>query len=691
MNGFFRFERKFVQLNYLYDIVFLTSNFPNFYLLISKSTIDQVYETARLEEVIGDFVQLKKSGSNFKGLSPFTDERTPSFMVSPVKQIWKDFSSGKGGNVVAFLMEHEHFTYPEAIKYLAKKYNIEVEETQQSQEEKAQANERESMFLVSEFAAKYFEDILWESEAGKAIGLSYFKERGFTEDTIKKFRLGYSLDQWEAFTQGALDKGYQLNYLEKTGLTIVKDGGPHAENTKRFDRFKGRVMFPIHSMSGRVLGFGGRILTSDKKAAKYLNSPESEIYHKSKVLYGIYLAKQAIAKEDNCYLVEGYTDVIQLYQRGIENVVASSGTALTPDQIRLINRLTKNITVLFDGDAAGLRASLRGIDLILEQGMNVKVCTFPEGEDPDSFAKNNDYEDVVLYLQENAKDFIQFKTSLLAEESANDPIKRADTVRDIVHSISKIPDRIKREIYIQECAQIMNISEEVLFNTLAQIGKKQVAEASKAAKRTQQAFDVVRNEPVQQKVDVQYELERKIIEMLLLYGNEQQEFEDLILKENEKGDLVLEPEQLQVKVYEKIFLDLQEDEIELTHERFRSIYYTLIEQLNEKENFSVNTFMADLDQEVVSDISSILMEEEKYTLHNWERKDIYPKEKKQGIAQLVSETILTLRCFLIKRRIEALQQDTQEIDMDNRETLEEIVNYLQLNKLLNKKLNRVLS
>ncbi len=691
MDGFFAFERKFVQLNYLYDIVFLTQNFPNFHLLISKSTIDQVYETARLEEVIGDFVQLKKSGSNFKGLSPFTDERTPSFMVSPVKQIWKDFSSGKGGNVVAFLMEHEHFTYPEAIKYLAKKYNIEVEETEQSQEEKAQANERESMFLVSEFAAKYFEDTLWESEPGKAIGLSYFKERGFTEETIKKFGLGYSLDQWEAFTQGALDKGYQLDYLEKTGLTIVKDGGLNTGDTKKFDRFKGRVMFPIHSMSGRVLGFGGRILTSDKKAAKYLNSPESEIYHKSKVLYGIYLAKQAIAKEDNCYLVEGYTDVIQLYQRGIENVVASSGTALTPDQIRLINRLTKNITVLFDGDAAGLRASLRGIDLILEQGMNVKVCTFPEGEDPDSFAKNNDYEEVLRYLRENAKDFIQFKTSLLAEESANDPIKRADTVRDIVHSISRIPDRIKREIYIQECAQIMNVSEEVLFNTLAQIGKKEMVEAGKKAKKTQQAFDVVRNEPVQQRVDVQYELERKIIEMLLLYGNEQQEFEDLILKENEKGDLVLEPEQLQVKVYEKIFLDLQEDEIELTHERFRSIYYTLIEQLNEKEDFSVNTFMADLDREVISDISSILMEEEKYTLHNWERKDIYPKEKKQGIAQLVSETILTLRCFLIKRRIEALQQDTQEINTDNRETLEEIVNYLQLNKLLNKKLNRVLS
>lgn len=659
--------------------------------MISKSTIDQVYETARLEEVIGDFVQLKKSGSNFKGLSPFTDERSPSFMVSPVKQIWKDFSSGKGGNVVAFLMEHEHFTYPEAIKYLAKKYNIEIEETEQSNEQKEEANERESMYLVSEYAQKYFTETLKKTELGKAIGLSYFKERGFTDEIIDQFGLGYCLDQWDAFTQNALDKGYQLKYLEKTGLTIVKENEGSVES-KKFDRFKGRVMFPIHSMSGRVLGFGGRILTNDKKAAKYLNSPESDIYHKSKVLYGIFHAKQAIAKEDNCYLVEGYTDVIQFYQRGIHNVVASSGTALTPDQIRLVNRLTKNITVLFDGDAAGLRASLRGIDLILEQGMNVKICTFPEGEDPDSFSKNNAYEDVISYLHDNSKDFIQFKASLLVKEAANDPIKRADTVRDIVNSISKIPDRIKREIYIQECASIMNISEAVLFNTLAQIGKKVSAEAAKKAPQEQRAFEVVKNDKKNiVKVDVQYELERKLIELLLLYGNQKQKFEDLILKENESGDLVLEPEVSEAKVYEKIYLDLQEDEIELTHEQFKNIYYKLIEGLNEKEDFAINSFMAELDQELVSEISSILMEEEKYMLHDWERKDIYPKEKGVGVAQLVSETILTLRCFLIKRRIDVLQQNTQNMEEDHREILEEIMNYLQLNKLLNKKLNRVLS
>ena len=661
--------------------------------MIGKSTIDQVYETARLEEVIGDFVQLKKSGSNFKGLSPFSDERTPSFMVSPVKQIWKDFSSGKGGNVVAFLMEHEHFTYPEAIKYLAKKYNIEVEETERTDEQKQEANERESMYLVSEYAQKYFAEMLWESELGKAIGLTYFKERGFSDDTIKKFNLGYCLDQWDGFTLAALDKGYQLKYLEKTGLTIVKEDQGDASKSRKFDRFKARVMFPIHSMSGRVLGFGGRILKNDKKAAKYLNSPESDIYHKSKVLYGIYYAKQAIAKENNCYLVEGYTDVIQFYQRGIENVVASSGTALTPEQIRLINRLTKNITVLFDGDAAGLRASLRGIDLILEQGMNVKVCTFPEGEDPDSFAKNNALEDVEHYLSEHSKDFIQFKASLLMQEAADDPIKRAETVRDIVNSIAKIPDRIQKEVYIQECAKIMTISENVLYSTLAQIEKKERLDASKKPQQAQKAFEVVKNETVVEKVDVQFELERKIIEMLLLYGDKEEAFEDLVLKENDKGDLELEPESVVAKVYEKIYLDLQEDEIELANEQFRDIYFRLIEGLNAEEEFSINGFLSELDQEMVTEVSSILMEEEKYTLHDWERKDIYPKGKNTSIAQLVSETILTLRCFLIKKRMLSLQEKTEDIqgDIDHRETLEEIMNYLNLNKLLNQKLNRVLS
>ncbi|MFD0835226.1 DNA primase [Mariniflexile aquimaris] len=652
--------------------------------MISQSSIDLVFETARVEEVIGDFVNLKKSGSNFKGLSPFSDERSPSFMVSPVKQIWKDFSSGKGGNVVAFLMEHEHFTYPEAIKYLAKKYNIEIEETEQSNEQKDQANERESLYLVSEFASSYFQKILHKTDQGRSIGLSYFKERGFTEETIKKFDLGYSLNEWQAFTDEALKQGYNIDYLEKTGLTIVKED-------KRFDRFKGRVMFPIKSMSGRVLGFGGRILINDKKAAKYVNSPESDIYHKSNVLYGIFHAKQSIAKEDNCYLVEGYTDVIQFHQTGIKNVVSSSGTALTSEQIRLINRLTKNITVLFDGDAAGLRASLRGIDLILEQGMNVKVCTFPEGEDPDSFAKQNTLEELSIYLENNAKDFIQFKASVLYEESKNDPIKKAETVREIVNSIAKIPDRIKKEIYIQECARIMDISEEVLFSTLAQINKKEFQEENKQFKSEQKAFEVIRHQQPVEKVNVQYILEKKIIEVLLLYGNKTERFEDLVLKENEQGNLVLEPVVNEAKVFEKVFLDLQEDEMEFTNANFKTLYYTIIDKLNQNPDFELKNFINSVDAEMGNEISHILMEDERYTLDNWQRMNIYPKEKMHSVAQLVSETILSLRCFLIDQKVKEFQQETLHKKIDtNRNILEEVKDYSGLKMLLSRKLNRVL-
>jgi DNA primase len=650
--------------------------------LISKSTIDQVFDTARVEEVIGDFVQLKKSGSNFKGLSPFSEERTPSFMVSPVKQIWKDFSTGKGGTSVSFLMEHEHFTYPEAIKYLARKYNIEVEETVQSDSDKEAAGERESMYLVSEFARTYYQNTLLKTDAGKAIGLSYFKERGFTDETIKSFQLGYSTDAWSGLTDTALKKGYKLKYLESTGLSIVKE-------TKQFDRFKGRVMFPIHSMSGRVLGFGGRILAKNEKAAKYLNSPESEIYHKSKVLYGIYYAKQTIAKEDNCYLVEGYTDVIQFHQKGIKNVVSSSGTALTPDQIRLINRLTKNITVLFDGDPAGIRAALRGIDLILEQGMNVKICTFPEGEDPDSFAKQNTLEELQTYLKENAKDFIAYKASLLMEEAQNDPVAKANLIRDMVTSISKVTDNIQREIYVRECSRIMDISEEVLFSTLAQMGKKAQNDANKSYNQKQKAFDVVKSTAAPIKVDIQYELEQKIIEILLLYGSRKEAFEDLILKENEKGALVLEPVIHEFKVFEKIFLDLQEDEMQFTNENFKTLYYTIIDCLNQTEDFVIESFVNHLDPILASDVTNILMNEERHNLHNWEKNNIFPKQKDVSIAQLVSETILTLRCYLIDRKVDEIKQDTQD-EVDHRALLEDVLNYSNLKMLLSRKLSRVL-
>ena len=652
--------------------------------MISQSSIEQVFETARVEEVIGDFVNLKKAGSNFKGLSPFSDERSPSFMVSPVKQIWKDFSTGKGGTAVSFLMEHEHFTYPEAIKYLAKKYNIEIEETEQSNEQKEAADVRESLYLVSEFANTYFQKIMHKTDQGKSIGLSYFKERGFTDETIRKFDLGYALNEWSAFTDEALKQGYKLEFLEKTGLTIVKEN-------KQFDRFKGRVLFPIKSMSGRVLGYGGRILINDKKAAKYVNSPESDIYHKSKVLYGIYHAKQSIAKEDNCYLVEGYTDVIQFHQTGIKNVVASSGTALTPEQIRLINRLTKNITVLFDGDAAGLRASLRGIDLILEQGMNVKVCTFPEGEDPDSFAKQNTLEELTLYLDENSKDFIQFKASILFEESKNDPIKKADTIREIINSISKIPDRIKKEIYIQECSKIMDISEEVLFSTLAQINKKDFDNLNQQHKTEQKAFNVIKHEQPKTKVDVQYLLERKIIEVLLLYGNKTEDFEDLVMKENDKGELILEPVIQQAKVFEKVFLDLQDDEMEFSNEQFKTLYYTIIDTLNQNPNFELKNFINSAHPSMSNEITSILMEDERYKLDDWNRMNIFPKEKTKNIAQLVSETILSLRCYLIEQKVIEFKQKTLENKNDvNRNVLEEVKDYSSLKMLLSRKLNRVL-
>ena len=650
--------------------------------MIAKSTIDQVFDTARVEEVIGDFVQLKKSGSNFKGLSPFSEERTPSFMVSPVKQIWKDFSTGKGGTSVSFLMEHEHFTYPEAIKYLARKYNIEIEETVQSDSDKEAAGERESMYLVSEFARTYYQNTLLKTDPGKAIGLSYFKERGFTDETIKNFQLGYSTDAWSGLTDTALKKGYKLKYLESTGLSIVKE-------TKQFDRFKGRVMFPIHSMSGRVLGFGGRILAKNEKAAKYLNSPESEIYHKSKVLYGIYYAKQTIAKEDNCYLVEGYTDVIQFYQKGVKNVVSSSGTALTPDQIRLINRLTKNITVLFDGDPAGIRAALRGIDLILEQGMNVKICTFPEGEDPDSFAKQNTLEELQTYLKENVKDFIAYKASLLMEEAQNDPVAKANLIRDMVTSISKVSDNIQREIYVRECSRIMDISEDVLFSTLAQIGKKAQNDANKLYNQKQKAFEVVKSTAAPIKVDIQYELEQKIIEILLLYGNRKEAFEDLILKENEKGALELEPAIHEVKVFEKIFLDLQEDEMQFTNANFKTLYYTIIDSLNQTEDFVIESFVNHLDPVLASDVTNILMNEERYNLHNWEKNNIFPKQKEGSIAQLVSETILTLRCYLIDRKVDEIKQDTQD-EVDHRALLEDVLNYSNLKMLLSRKLSRVL-
>lgn len=685
--------------------------------MISRETIDKVFETARVEEVIGEFVTLKKSGSSYKGLSPFVDEKTPSFMVSPVKGIWKDFSTGKGGNSVSFLMEHEHYSYPEAIRYLAEKYNIVIDETEQTDEQKEAADERESMYLVSKYAQEYFHNIMLQTQKGKAIGLSYFKERGFSNEMIELFQLGYCLDDWTAFTDEALKSGYDIQYLGSTGLTIVKEGG------KQFDRFKGRVMFPIHSMSGRVLGFGGRILTNDKKAAKYLNSPESDIYHKSKVLYGIYQAKKTISKEDNCYLVEGYTDVISLYQKGITNVVASSGTALTPEQIRLVKRLTPNMTVLFDGDAAGLRASVRGIDLILEQGMNVKVVTFPDGEDPDSFAKKKTTEELKEHLEKNQQDFISFKVSLLLEEAQNDPIKKAGLIREIVLSISKIPDSIKREVYVQECARLMDISEQVLFNELAQMLDKHARDVRKKESNRASKMQVASNSSnsdrpddaafaemmqsqgeamgatgvrkgaivgrVAKKVNMLDVYEREIIKILLLYGNHEVNFVDWVEDHDKNGKVVMVKEEFTNSVANELYLQLQDDEIEFTNPLFLKIYKEVSYQLNQDEKLTLDWLTSHEDIEVASEVTNILMDDERYMLSDWESKEIEVTKKTDVLQKLVQDAILNLRRVLIELKVKELMEDVA-VEEKRMEAMQEVMSYTGLKTLLFEKLHRVL-
>ena len=651
------------------------------FILISKRTIEKVFETARVEEIIGDFVQLKKSGSNYKGLSPFTEERTPSFMVSPAKQIWKDFSSGKGGTVITFLMEHEQYTYPEAIKYIANKYNIEVEETERTPEQISEDNEKESLFLVSDFAKNYFKKNLFEEE-GKTIALSYLKERKFKKDIIEKFEIGYSVKIKDDFSKAALDAGYKLNFLEKTGLTIVKD-------SENIDRFRGRVIFPIKSMSGRILGFGGRILGSSKNLAKYINSPESLIYQKSKVLYGIYESKQSIVKNDNCFLVEGYTDVIKMHQSGISNVVASSGTALTENQIRLINRLTKNITVVFDGDAAGSRAALRGIDLILSQGMNVKICNLPENEDPDSFVSERSLKEVESYLLENSKDFIVYKASLLLSDTQNDPVKKAGVIRDMVESISKISDQIKRELYIKECSSIMDISEQVLYSTLAQIVKKDFNNLKKSPRKEYEPISIIKNDKEKNQVNELYELERKIIEILILYGNDSIDYEEEVFTENIDGNTDIKMKNRSVKVFEKIYMDLHTDEMEFSNEDFKNIYYQIIESFNENKEINVDKFINDLSEKQQQIVANLVMDNEKYFLHDWKKNNIYPKSKKDTLAQLTVETILNFRCYLIDKKVNGFKEQAN-IDQMNNSSLEEVVNYSKLKKLLSDKLNRVL-
>ncbi len=661
--------------------------------MIPKETVDRIFEASRIEEVIGEFVQLKRTGSNLKGLSPFANEKTPSFVVSPAKQIYKDFSSGKGGSVVNFLMEHEHFTYPEALRYLAGKYGIEIEEKEQTPEEQQAANERESLYIVSKFAAEYFHKQL-EAEEGKAIALTYFHERGFSDQTITDFQLGYNPDQWQAFTDTALTAGYQLDYLDKAGLTIVRD-----EGEKKFDRFKGRVMFPIHNLSGRVIAFGGRTLKSDKNVAKYVNSPETDIYSKSKILYGIYQAKQSIVRNDVCYLVEGYTDVLSLYQAGIKNVVASSGTALTPDQVRLIRRYTPNVVILYDGDPAGIKASFRGIDLILEEGMNVKVVLFPEGEDPDSFARSKPNEEVTLFLNEQAKDFLQFKTQLLLEESKGDPVKRAQLIREILSSVAKIPDRITRDVYVRETARVFEMDEQVLYNELAQQKRKKNSQDRKKAQQeenveTADPFSVVHNRPEEGlskspkgKGVTDYEQEKGVLELLLNFGTQLMEVENPDWDEE-----VNPPEEKyeQIPLAELVVEDILGDGLNFNDPLFSEVFDLIVAGVEAGE-IRDGTFFIRHENEALSKLASELMTEA-YQLSDWGKREIYVSTRESLVPEDMRQKVLRFKerkVFLLRREITEKLRD----ELDEATRIAHIERLLKLNQVaehINKPLGRIL-
>ena len=647
--------------------------------MISKTTINNIYEAARVEEVISDFISLKKAGSNFKGLSPFSQEKTPSFMVSPAKQIWKDFSSGKGGNVVAFLMEHEGFSYPEAIKYLAKKYNIEIEEFKKTPEEQIKFDLRESIYIVLNFSNEYYINNLIKSDKGKSIGISYLNSRGFTEESIKKFGIGLSFNEKKGFTDHAIKEGYDISHLEKSGLTILEGGG--------VDRFKNRIMFPIKSISGRVLGYGARIMTNSKKVAKYINSPESEVYQKSKVLYGLFESKSFIIKEDNCYLVEGYTDVIQLHQKGIKNVVSSSGTALSSHQIMLVKRLTENITIIFDRDKAGINAAVRGIDLILEHGMNVRVCKLQEGEDPDSLAKKHSLDFIKDYINQNSLDFINFKASLLAIDYENEPTKKAEAINNIVRSISLVKDIIKRELYVQTCSKIMKISEDSIFKTLSQI--KQNKE-NQVRNKNSKPFNIIKTQSSKQhSIDELYELEKKIITILILYGQKTETFNESILIFSEENDEITEKNKfVNSKVYEKIFLDLQQDEIEFANKEFRDLFDILITEYQINGFISIEKIAPTLSKGLSQIVSSIILQDEKHLLHKWDKKSIYVKLPSENVSIMVTETILSLRKLLVNKKIESLQENIKS--KSNSSVLEDVMGYYQLRRIVSSKLNRVL-
>jgi len=651
--------------------------------LIPKHTIDQIFEAAIIEEVVGEFVVLKKRGANLLGNCPFHNEKTPSFTVSPAKGIYKCFGCGKAGNSVNFIMEHEHYTYPEALRYLANKYQIEIEELEETDAQKQAANEKESLFIVSNFAANYFQKQLHETQEGRSIGLSYFVERGFREDIIKKFELGYNPDSWDAFTAEALAQGYQLEFLEKSGLTIVKE-------QKHFDRFKGRVMFPIHNLSGRVLGFGGRILKTDPKAAKYVNSPESEIYHKSNVLYGIYFAKKSIIEQDNCFLVEGYTDVISLHQSGVENVVASSGTSLTEGQIRLISRYTQNITILYDGDAAGIKASFRGIDMILQEGMNVRVVLFPDGEDPDSFAKKHNATELTTYIKEHTQDFISFKTDVLIKEVGNDPIKRAELFIEIARSVAVIQDVIKRSHYVTISSSSLKIPEPAFLNEVNKFVKKRVLDDRKQSLNNDREELIIEQHqiaPTQIKNELIFDdsshWEYEIIRLLITYGDKIIALE-VVDNENKKQE-----QQVATAVY--IISSIAEDQLVFDNPLYQQIVDEYTSFLNKEIIPSHQDFINHTNAEINSIAISILSN--KYDIsENWQKHSITVTKEEEQIKMAAVNTVFAFKLSKLNQLIEKLQNElkTCSNDEDMMIIVADLTRYQQVKKQLAAQLGRII-
>ena len=612
-------------------------------MAIPRETVEQILQAAHIEEVVGEFVTLKKRGSNLWGNCPFHNEKTPSFSVNPARNIFKCFGCGKAGDSAKFLMEHEHFTYPEALRYLAKKYNIKIEEKQQTAEEIMQQSIREKMFNINEFADKYFVDTLWNTDEGKTIGLEYFRERGYFDPIIQKFHLGYNPAKWDAFTEHAKKSGYSDELLEQIGLSIKGNNG-------LYDRYHGRVMFPIHSLTGRVIGFGGRILTNDKKSPKYQNSPESEIYDKKQTLYGIYFAKNAIAKNDECILVEGYFDVLRMHQIGIENVVASSGTSLTMEQIRLVKRYTKNITMLYDGDAAGVHAALRGTDMILSEGMNVRVVVLPPEHDPDTFGKEFSTEYVSNYLKENAKDFIRFKTELLLKDAENDPIKRGQVIRDIVSTISVIPDSIFRITYVKECSRLLDMPEQTLTNELNKILRAKLKKSLGVEGETipePETTTPKQEETVEDQLPAGYYQERDLVRLLLMFGKEMITEERL----DENKEKVYE----QVSVAQLIIDELKMDGIVFTNVVNKKIFDIFDQALDQGFIPDDQVFVSHEDETIAQLAADLLFSP--YKLDQWDKYSIFVTQEENNLRATVLSSLYRYKDLIIEERRKAVEEE----------------------------------